>query len=322
MRYPIFVVGMPRSGTSLVSVILNAHSEIAISPETHYFTRCWDGADVNGTGHARQLLDCLLRQPGVGDIGFSSEEVRVIKERLTTVEDPGHREILEAVLARFASRSDKPYWGEKTPSHLEYVQVIHKIFPEAVFVGMIRDPRDVSLSLRRVPWNQYQTAVDHAIRWRRYARLSDELVKRSDVPFFELRYEDLLEAPEVMLRKLCGFLDCSYEPSMLDFHQEKEKNLDPDREPWKEKATRALDPTNRFKWRTRMSRAECAIVQAIAGKILIEKGYERAIIPWNSRRVFEAAKLGVRTLGLWFGRGVDKLVRAESERKDWRTDLS
>jgi LPS sulfotransferase NodH len=283
-RHPVFVVGMPRSGTTLLSSLLDAHPALVIAPETHYFTRCWTGEPIRTPADAERMLDRLDQQPGVHDMTLSDEEWTTIRERLRTLEVPTHGDILRALLDTYAARSDAPAWGEKTPDHLQFVPEMAEQFPEAVFVAIVRDPRDVVLSLRDLPWS-HKTLPEQAWTWRRYAARTRQYHETLGDRFFHLRYEDLITEPEGTLRDVCAFLDVSFRASMLRPDAKEEQPFDADREPWKQKSGRQIDASNREKWRTQMPETGRVLVDLIAGHWLADYGYARPPIRWRSALV-------------------------------------
>lgn len=296
MRDPIFIVGMPRSGTSLLSTLLHAHSELAVAPETHYFTRCWEGPTISDDEEARRLLECLLRQPGVRDMALTDDEIATVRRTVESAPEPSHRAIFTSLLEVFVQKHGGQRWGEKTPAHLEYVQEISTAFPEAVFLVLLRDPRDVSLSLRKMPWNHRRTVFDHARRWAHYARLTRAYRHQPSLNVQVVRYEQLIERPEEVLRKVCRTLGVGFEPGMLMEDQQEKGALDPEREPWKEKALRPIDPTNKEKWRTEMSRAERKVVEWQAGAEMEAWGYPTENLSWGPSMLGPLLKIGGQLL--------------------------
>jgi len=285
---------MPRSGTTLLSRLLHAHPALAIAPETHYFTRCWNGAAIDGPQEAQAYLDCLLRQPGVDDMALTDEDREAVRQEIRGTDAPTHRDLLEALLSRYAAAHDATYWGEKTPEHLAYVRPIADQCPEAAFVVLMRDPRDVSRSLRRVPWNQGKTVVDHAGQWARAARLTRRYQSDEELNVHVLRYEALIEAPEDQLRAVCQFLDLPFEPRMLA-GPEADANFDPAREPWKAKAQQAIDPSNKEKWRGDMPAVERKIMEAWAGAEMKAFGYPVERLSWRLNMAGPLARILART---------------------------
>lgn len=314
-RYPVFVVGMPRSGTTLLSSLLDAHSDLVIAPETHYFTRCWTGDPIEDTADALRMLDRLFRQPGVQDMELTSDEKQRIRERVRDAPAPTHGEVLRVLLDTYAERSGAPAWGEKTPDHLRFVPEMARQFPEAVFIAIIRDPRDVCLSLRSMPWSR-STLPEQAWTWRTYAALVDRYRTDYEDRFFALRYEDLVTDPEATLRDVCAFLETPFHEAMLRPQEREDQPFDPDREPWKGKSNRQIDPSNREKWRTQMPEAERVIVEWIVGRSLSANGYARPPVDWHPALVGEVLqRLGTAAIR-WGRRTLRNLRSGQTFRDD------
>jgi len=305
MRSPVFVVGMPRSGTTLLGAMLNAHSQVAVAPETHFYTRC--RADPPEDDTIEDVWARLSQQPGVQDMELTEEEKTRICTRIRRIDGPTPADLLNALGTVYAERTGAAVWGENTPDHLAHVPVVLREFPEAGVLCVVRDPRDVCLSLRSVPWNR-DSLPEAAWKWRRYAEMSS--VYRSSLPnrFREVRYEELLRQPESVLRSILEWLGLSFERRVLEFHRDDEGPADPDREPWKAKTRRPLDPTNTEKWRTRMKEAERAVVENVVGKALRARGYARppievdAVFGWDLVRVLlrAASTIGHRLWRRWW----------------------
>jgi hypothetical protein len=300
MRHPIFVVGMPRSGTTLLSAMLDAHPDIAITPETHFYTRCRPSADAPAAA-LREAWARLQQQPGVQDMGFSDAELAEIWDDVRTEDAPGPPALLRALGTAFARRAGAAAWGEKTPDHLPHVPDLLGDFPDAVVVVLIRDPRDVCLSLRGLPWN-HDSLPESAWKWRRYARLAHRF--GADIPsrVRAVRYERLLDAPEAVLRGLLEWMDASFDESVLRFHEHRPGPADAEREPWKGKVHRPIDPSNKAKWRDRMGPAERWVVQRIGGRWLRTWDYPTPPVSLDASFLRDLAGVLARTLRTVGGR--------------------
>lgn len=270
---PVFVVGMPRSGTTLLSSALNAHPSISIAPELHYFTQHWprcEAALQPGGNGAHWLVDALLQTAEFDDLGLDVHD----REAVHTLLPPagaGHAEVYLAFLRVYAARHGKSVVGEKTPAYLLRVPTLHSLFPRARFVCIVRDPRDVSLSWRTASWRG--TAAYHALLWRHFYRAA--VLHRADLgeAFLMVRYEDLLSDTARVLARCCQHVGVDFDPDMLTFHAGGQRNFDPVREPWKAKATQPVDPSNSGRWRTSLTPEETATLDWLAGEEMADAGY-------------------------------------------------
>ncbi len=148
---PIFIVGAPRSGTTMMRLILNAHPHIAIPPETSYFPDIyWRSVASNATARNAaswpQAVDSFMR---LCEARFRPTlDLREVGDTLR-LGAPDFGLLLTLPLDRWAAAQGKSRWGEKTPLHIFYADVIMRLFPAAKIVAMQRDPRAVVASLNR-----------------------------------------------------------------------------------------------------------------------------------------------------------------------------
>ena len=267
-RSPVFVAGMPRSGTTLLSTMLDAHSTISIAPETHFFTKL-PSALASASAQSRdETIDFFRAETGVQDMGLSAEEWHTIR----TLAGPEARpvDLFAALIRTYAARSGAEIWGEKTPDHLAHVPDMAEAFPQAVFVVITRDPRDVYLSQQSMTWNR-DTIVETAWTWRRYAEDTEHYRSRYAGRFVDVRYEDLVQEPAPILSEICSLLEVPFEAEMLSFHEHAASALSA--EPWKTKSRQPVDPSNTQKWRRRLSPARQWIIQFVAGRAMHMFGY-------------------------------------------------
>ncbi len=273
---PIFVTGMPRSGTTLLASILNAHSQVAASPETDYFTLVWKPLARSGGFGDWKKVEGVLRS------FFSVPDMKLLDlpfdQLLGGYHDHwnagtlDHRVILTELLSLYAERHGKKIWAEKTPDHFMYVPIIKGLFPDARIVAIIRDPRDVHTSLAKLPWNR-GNALNHALQWRGYQSLARHFRERYDGSFIEVRFEDLISDPTSTVKALCARLELEFEPTMIERHGEK-LIFDPKAEPWKREVSQSINPNNQGKWKRTLSPSEVALFTRVCGKYLKAWGYE------------------------------------------------
>jgi Sulfotransferase family len=284
-RDPVpFVVGMNRSGTTLLRMMLDAHPQLTIPPETHFVPALIKACRQRGAT-PEDALAAMKSAREWGDFGFSDEEMlgRLRATKLT----PGAA--VRTFYETYMEQQGKPRWGEKTPTYVQRMPLIQGALPEARFVHVIRDGRDVALSVldRTV---RDLTAADVARRWQKKIGKA-----RKDAPklrnYMELRYEDLILDTEPVLRHVCEFIRLDYDPAMLDYHERSSERL--------QEMARALPGDGRAqhlsverrmathamatkppsvdrvaRWRTQMSTSERAAFEAVAGDLLDELGYE------------------------------------------------
>jgi hypothetical protein len=236
MDKPLFIMGTPRSGTTLTATILNGHSRIFIPGETHFFE------------------DVFARYK---DLRFDAETARAAWSRLMTIygrfneptdqlrvdalapllagaplRDVGSTGDLFALFMEAQMRHEgKRRWGNQTPRDIFYVSEILSLFPDAKIIVCIRDPRDFLLSYKN-KWKREMGKNSDRLRKLYHPVVTSLLWKASmkcipaivaAVPKANLsllRYERLVSDPETVIRELCGTIEETFEPGMLqiDFH--------------------------------------------------------------------------------------------------------
>jgi len=193
---PIFVVGCPRSGTTLLRLVLDAHPSIACGPETHVLE------DL-----ARTLGD---RAGQLQEFGFDRA---FWLERVRTFFGGFHEE--------YARRRGKPRWADKTPGYVLLLDLIDELFPDAQIVHVLRDGHDVVAS-QREKWG-YRPAFTCANGgWEEHVRAGRRFGARVGATsgrYTEVRYERLVAEPEAVLRTLCDFLGEPFVPELLAYHE-------------------------------------------------------------------------------------------------------
>ena len=291
---PIFIVGTPRSGTTLLQRLIGSHSEVAVpGAETHYFNRYWrqGGRDraLRGEAATRSYLGRVLAGPEVGAMNFTEAERTAMHRTLVDHDALTHGVILGTIMQSYADKHGRPRWAEKTPPHLHFVPVIAREFPSARFVCLVRDPRDVSLSWRKVPWNRSNVAY-HTTRWRMSAALSKRFSTEYADRFMTVRYEDLTRDPATILAAICEHLDLDFEPSML----EQTNNPSVRAEESSRWTHKKIDGANSMKWRARMPVAEQKLAELIAGPYLAQWGYVPSEGRWSPALAARAAMLVAR----------------------------
>lgn len=271
---PIFVVGAPRSGTTLLAALLASHSRLSCGPETHFF-RYLPKRPLRRlcrpSTWPRSAVDYLysITQPGSPiphNFGLSRSEIT----RYLTERRPSLAAVLGSLTEQDMLRAAKRRWVEKTPEHLLHLEEIRQNFPDAYIVRIVRDPRDIALSWQKT-WKQ-RSFLEVLARLRQYDEASHAFFM-ADPRCFTLRYEDLVTEPAEELRRLCDFIGEDFEPAMLNT-RESIKRINSIGEPWKEKAGTSIDPTRARAWRRHLHPADNMRAQAVVGDWLNAYGYE------------------------------------------------
>ena len=258
----IFVVGVGRSGTSLLQSMLAAHSELAFPPETGFLRRY--GAAGTITGLARRSSRSDIARYLDADSRLQRIEVS-IPEVLDAAAQAGPLtdfSVYRSLLSAYAKSVGKPHVGDKDPRLIEYLDILHATYPEADVVHIIRDPRDVLASKKKADWSRRRSSLRHVFAYhvqivngRRQGR------KWFGSRYHEIVYESLLAKPEEELRVLCDGLEISFENAMLQFSDAARTLVAADEMGWKRETMGPLLEKNFGKWRNTLSVCEVALVE-------------------------------------------------------------
>lgn len=315
-----FIVGPHRAGTTLLQAMLSSHSAITIPPETGYFDQVWprqaslgpltNDANLRSVGEYLNGPNC-----SVSDLALDWNEVT--RHLVTTPR--GYDDLFAVMLAIYADSRGKRRVGEKSPRHLFEVHQILKLFPQARFICLIRDPRAVVRSEMETNWGS-KSVGRITKRWCRVMeearRLRQEL---SPQQFREVRYEDLVREPETILRGLCEFLGEPFEPEMLKFQERpaSEHGFRPD-EVWKHNTLRPVDASRVDQWREQLSPAQIALIENRAGAWLTRMRYcpSGLNVSW-SQLVWAKFKDRCR----WNWEVIKGILRGRGRRRPWKSVL-
>jgi LPS sulfotransferase NodH len=302
---PVLVLGVRRSGTTLLRVMLDRHSQLAIPDESYFIPQLADRH--RGPIDVDAFVDDLRRLPTLREWDVDVEAVRA---RLRPGQPSG--EAIGAVYEAYAEGQSKERWGDKTPMYMQRLPMLERLFPTALYVHLIRDGRDCALSFAQMPegivtrsWAHPQDAAGFACQWRAEIVAARELEKRVGPRMLEVRYEQLVADPERVLRRICDHVGLAFEPAMLDYAG----SVDVTRQPHQQSLTRPPTPGLRD-WKTEMPPADVQAFEAVAGDVLAELGYETRSAPTVRGRLqrasyaaritaWNAAAFALRVSPLW-----------------------
>lgn len=270
-----FIVGSPRSGTTLLQAMLSSHPRLATPPETKFFQKHdpalpRHGGDPLPADRLDAYLDSLFASSDWREIGLPREEL----ESAIRAGDRSARSIFLTILSAYQARVGRPRLGEKTPLHARCVPRIRSVFPDAKFIHIHRDPRDVVASMLQMQWTQ-GTVRSEARTWRK--TLCEHLRCLTTLPptcYTGVRFETLVEKPEEELRRLCEFLGESFNPAMLEFHDRETTGYHQREEQWKGMTRRPLTNQSIGRFKKDLTRRQIAQVERIVGPLLERFGYE------------------------------------------------
>ena len=281
-----FIVGAARSGTTLLRLMLDSHPLMAIPPETHFLTEVFSGAGES-PDEPERVLGALTSHARWADFGIAE---KALERRLRDSAPLTQGAAIRAFYELYAERHGKPRWGDKTPTYVFTMREIEDLLPEARFIHVVRDGRDVVVSLRRVWFGPKD--IDEIAEWWASRVVAARRQGEQLHCYMELRYEDLVQEPAAVLEHVCEFLELDWDPAMLRYPERAADRLreeahelrwDGDRRIGADErlgihdAVREPPSTERIgRWRSILSEEERVRFERIAGPVLRRLGYETA----------------------------------------------
>jgi hypothetical protein len=298
----VFIVGCARSGTTMLQRMMNAHPQMAIIHETHWIPVVFReriGLTPEGIVTSKivpKLLEHERFRKRFTKAGIGRVELEGI---LNAHETMSFADFVSRIFDLYGILQRKRLVGDKTPRYVQNVHTLHALWPEARFVHLIRDGRDVCLSA--INWDEraaklaarFSTWSEHpvttaAMWWKWRVRLGREAGETLGTALYhELRYEQLVEHPAEECARLCGFLGVPYDEAMLRFHEGRTKDAP---ELSAKRSWLPITPGLRD-WRTQMAPGDIERFEAAAGDLLDELEYSRAVQRPRPQVVEEAARI-------------------------------
>ena len=263
MRPFPFIVACGRSGTTLLRAMLERGGQIAIPPESYFPVSLH-------RRHWRSAFDPVAFADDLGaNVRFREWGMPV--PDLSGVAD--YADAVRSVYAAYASTAGADRYGDKTPPFVLHMELLAGLFPEARFVHVVRDGRDVARSLVQTSFGPNRLARAAEVWTRRVTAGRASGARLGPERHLEVRYESLVGEPAATLRSVCAFLELEFGDEML--HPEDAEMLLPEGER-AHHANLAMPVTPGLRdWRRDMPDADVALVEAVAGDLLSELGYER-----------------------------------------------
>jgi sulfotransferase family protein len=262
---PVYVIGYPRSGTSLICRLLRRYLKVSFGTESQfivrYHRRLRRYGDLNDDANLRRLIKDLSAERffvrSQQNWGFVFDPGRA----LSSVDERSYSGVLRAIFQQLAEHNGMVRWGDKTPEYNDHLPLLRSLFPDAQFVHIVRDGRDVALSIRKThfgPKSAFETASQWSDAIRKIRAFAAEMPPDQ---FFEVRYEDLIRQPADTLEVVADFLGIDDRCGSL-------------RDYVRHHIGSEVEAANFGKWRERLSPRDVERFEAVAGAELAQFGYE------------------------------------------------
>jgi hypothetical protein len=273
---PVFVVGCPRSGNTLLyNMLVSAGGMAVYDAESNVFNLLLPRfGDLSVPRNRERLMSTWLRSKMFAVSGLDSKQ---IKTRVLD-ECRSYGDFLRIVMEEIALRQNVNRWAECTPTHLLYLPEIKRSMPRALVIHIIRDGRDVALSLdkqkwvRNFWWEKKPTVMAAALYWRWMVRRGREYGRIIGSSYMEVRYDELVREPRRVLAEVSRFIDHE-----LDYDRILRTGIGSVSKP---NTSFEVDQKSEFtpigRWKNLLSGDDLAVMEGLIGDILVELGYPLA----------------------------------------------
>ena len=275
---PVFVLGAPRSGTTLLQYILKSHPNISIpSGESHFIVPLFRDrkifGDLTQSKNLRRVLESIYKKSA----SFLNTDLHGFKFEVGSLANEMHEKgvnsvpsLVNFIFSKNAIGEGKMRWGDKTPYYVRHMRLLSEMFPNAQFIHIIRDGRDVAVStIKRKTDFMVFNYFFAAKYWQFYVdegqRQGREL---EEGRYHELKYEDLIRDTEGQLRTICDFLGEEYFDSLLDYVKSGGNGGST------HLLSQPVDRKNSGKWKKHMNARQINTFERVASKSLSANGYQ------------------------------------------------
>ena len=270
-KSPVFIIGMPRSGTKLMRALLNQHSGISLTNyESHYvpfFIRKFGIVSPFKTDADLKPVIDEFNKTVTGIKLHDSGKFFNEPDFLNNVQPDQWESIFKYLFKHSGNKpiQNEMIWGDKTPGYINHILLLKKIFPNARFIHMIRDPRDYALSSHK-GWgkNLYRAAQ----RWKDCIEKAKAQVKNINADYIEVQYEQLITNTEFTMKQVCAFLDLPFEEDVIQL-----KNPTPE-DIGDVKNVAQIISTNTAKYKKALSRRQVKRIEEIVYPVMVQLGYK------------------------------------------------
>lgn len=274
---PVFVVGMARSGTTLIGTMIGAHPDLTIAPETHFLDLCLDrfgDAEIVSDDDLIEYWRAYAAEERFRVLGLDAD---AIERHLITEGVRRFADVYRVLMQFYAKHVGGRGWGDKSHLDHRYLDWLLEVYPDARIVCVIRDPRATVASLLNAPWSSGK-AFYYALQWRETMRIVERFEAHARV--LVVQYERAVQEPDETLARICSFLEVDRSPEMIDrpndpapVSTDKDWSLGEWWQQHKEKALGPISTESLDRWREDLSPYEIAVVEHLCAEGMREWHY-------------------------------------------------
>jgi hypothetical protein len=275
-RGPVFIVGAPRSGTTLLQYMLRSHPALSLpTGESHFFVPLYRNAshygDLSQANNVRRVLQAMEAQSAeflYTDMHGLKFDIEALTQAFVAEGRSTMRDIVSGLFEKNAAGEGKPRWGDKTPYYVLHLPKLLDWWPDAQIIHIVRDGRDVALSMfaRRHDFGAYN--IYHVAKvWAQYVEAGREQGRRLPTSqYMELRYEDMIGDQRPALQTICSFLGETYSDDLLEYKKAGMAGKTP-------MLQKPIQKNNQDKWKHDMTPWQIRVFESAAAETLRKFDY-------------------------------------------------
>ncbi|MEO2050431.1 MAG: sulfotransferase [Allomuricauda sp.] len=272
----VYIVGVGRSGTSLLQSMLNAHSKMVSLPETQFFRKYVanrkkrEAIERKGAAGFKSIL---LNDPVIARLKIDIEDLRTLHS--------GNLDIIEVyqeILSIFKSRKNTEIVVDKDPRNIDFIPCMTAIFETPKIIHIVRDPRDVVLSKTKAKWSAGRPYWLHAMIGEAQLNFCHKNTRNLTTDnLLRVCYEELLADPSEILTKISSFIGVQFESSMLDFQDSAKALVSKEELQWKSETIGPLLRNNSNKWSKEFTSRQIRLIEKVSKFSMKHFNY----VPWQ-----------------------------------------
>jgi len=264
---PFFIIGSGRSGTTMLRLMLNRHSGLRVPRESWFIMPLLDQLPSSGpfSPEQKEAAFLIIRNHSRWKDWECPDEI--LEKTIGQLDSPDLAGLVSAVFSHCSGMREGQRWGDKTPKYSMYADRIAALFPEAQFIHMVRDARDVFLSMKMANWFG-GTPRRIGNYWNATTGAALKLRNLGPTRYYEVHYENLVSDPEGELRSLCSFLNVSFEPEMLAFHETARHETAPWERVLHAKTTRPPRAEDLQRWKRELSLLQVLCLESVTCSLM------------------------------------------------------
>ena len=275
---PVFIVGVGRSGTTILRLMLNAHPHLAIPYESNFLDKFAERCSANNGSICHLGWHELASELLGHDALHKWDYCPTLEQLLERIDEGQAVSVAEAVrhlYTAYAEHHGKRRWGDKS-SYIDGIPTIARLFPDCQFIHIVRDGRDVANSVLKLDWGP-RDLLEAASWWADHVWLCRRLgTLLGPERYCEVKYEELVENPKTELSRLCDFLGEEFSPAMLEYHTSTSTYIPNETRDLHRNTDKPPMTSRCYAWKSKLSAAQVSAFHRYAGRILDELGYEAA----------------------------------------------